>query len=216
VAERVYDLPLPGEDYFDAIEYLFLRLEGVDKILVDPEITSVRLVTNPEKIVLKETQRAFMYFCLYKMNIDAIIMNRILPDDVKDIYFEECKETQRKYIEMAEEYFTPTPIFYVNLFKDEILGYDSLKVLADQIYGKKNPLERFFEGEPFTLLKEDGEYLLVMKLPFIMKGDVQLDKLSDELAVRVGSMRRRIPLPRQVAASREVRATSSFSGLKYS
>jgi arsenite-transporting ATPase len=129
VAERVYDVPFPGDDYFDAIECLFLRLEGVGQILVDPEITSVRLVTNPEKIVLKETQRAFMYFCLYKMNIDAIIMNRILPDDVKDIYFEACKESQRKYIERAEEYFTPTPIFYVNLFQEEILGYDSLKVL---------------------------------------------------------------------------------------
>jgi len=206
MAERIYNVPLPGDDYFAAIEYLFLRLEGVNQILVDPEITSVRLVTNPEKIVLKETQRAFMYFCLYKMNIDAIIMNRILPDDVKDTYFEAHKESQRKYIEMAEEYFTPTPIFCVNLFKEEILGYDSLKVLADRLYGKKNPLERFFDGEPFTLVKEDGEYVLVMKLPFIMKGDVHLDKLSDELIVRVGSMRRRMPLPRQVAASKEVRA----------
>ena len=82
VAKKVYDLPLPGDDYFDAIEYLFERLRGVEQLLADPEITSVRLVTNPEKIVLKETQRAFMYFCLYKMNIDGIIVNRILPDAV--------------------------------------------------------------------------------------------------------------------------------------
>jgi arsenite/tail-anchored protein-transporting ATPase len=182
------------------------RLEGVDHILVDPQITSVRLVTNPEKIVLRETQRAFMYFCLYKMNIDAIIINRILPDDVKDTYFEIFKESQRKYLERAEEYFSPTPTFYVKLFKDEILGYDSLKDLADQIYGKKNPLERFFEGEPFSLVKEDGEYVLAMKLPFIGKGDLQLNKISDELIVGVGSMRRRMSLPRQVAASNEVRA----------
>ena len=206
VAKRVYDVPLPGDDYFAAIEYLFQRLQGVDQILVDPEITSVRLVTNPEKIVLKETQRAFMYFCLYKMNIDAIIMNRILPDDVKDTYFDAWRGSQRKYIERAEEYFAPIPTLYVNLFKDEILGYDSLKVLADQIYGEKNPLERFFEGQPFTLVKEGGEYLLVMKLPFVMKGDVQLNKLADELIVRVGTMRRHISLPRYVAASKEVRA----------
>jgi arsenite-transporting ATPase len=133
-------------------------------------------------------------------------MNRILPDDVKDTYFEAWKGSQRKYIERAEEYFAPIPTFYVNLFKDEILGYDSLKVLADQIYGKKNPLERFFEGEPFTLAKEDGEYLLVMKLPFIMKGDVQLSKFADELIVRVGSMRRHMWLPHYVAASKEIRA----------
>ena len=206
VAKRVYDVPLPGDDYFDAIEYLFQRLQGVDQILVDPETTSVRLVTNPEKIVLKETQRAFMYFCLYKMNTDAIIMNRILPDDVKDTYFEDWRESQRKYMETAEEYFTPIPTFYVSLFKDEILGYDSLKVLADRIYGKKNPVDRFFEGRPFSLVKKDGEYILVMRLPFVMKGDVQLNKVADELIVRIGSIRRHMSLPRHVAASKEVRA----------
>jgi arsenite-transporting ATPase len=207
LAKRVTDVPLPGDDYFDAIEYLFERLRGVDQILVDPQVTSVRLVTNPEKIVLKETQRAFMYFCLYKMNIDGIIMNRILPDDVKDTYFQEWRESQRKYIELAEEYFSPIPTFHVNLFKDEILGYDRLKALADQIYRGKNPLERFFKGEPYTLIKENGEYRLIMKLPFIVKQDVELSKVSDELIVRVGSFKRHLLLPRQVAASKEVKAS---------
>ena len=98
VVKKVYGLPLPGDDYFDAIEYLFERLRGVDQLLIDQETTSVRLVTNPEKIVLKETQRAFMYFCLYKMNIDAIIVNRILPDDVEDAYFEGWRESQKKHM----------------------------------------------------------------------------------------------------------------------
>ena len=206
VAKRVVDVPLPGNDYFDAIEALFQKLQGVDRILVDHEITSVRLVTNPEKIVLKETQRSFMYFCLYKMNIDAIIMNRVLPDDVMDDYFDARRKSQKKYIEMAEEYFTPVPTFYVNLFKDEIFGYDSLKVLGGQIYGKRNPLERFFVGEPFTLVKEDDEYILSMKLPFIERSDVQLNRLSDELVIRVGSIIRHMALPRHVAATKEVRA----------
>ena len=78
IAQRMYDVPIPDQYYFEAIETLFQRLRGVDQIMVDPEITSVRLVTNPEKIVLKETQRAFMYFSLYQMNVDAIIMNRII------------------------------------------------------------------------------------------------------------------------------------------
>jgi arsenite-transporting ATPase len=78
--------------------------------------------------------------------------------------------------------------------------------LADRIYGKKNPVERFFEGEPFSLVKENGEYILVMRLPFVIKGDVQLNKLADELIVRIGSMKRHMSLPRHVAASKEVRA----------
>ena len=206
IAKRLYDVPLPGDDYFDAIEYLFERLKGVDELLVDPEITTVRLIANPEKVVLKETQRAFMYFSLYKMNIDAIIMNRILPDDVNDSYFQDWRESQKKYMERAEEYFNPVPIFPVNLFRSEVLGYDSLKALSKEIYGARNPLERFFEGEPYNIVKENGEYRLTMKLPFVTKEDVELNKLSDELIVRVGGFKRHLLLPRQVAASKSVKA----------
>jgi arsenite-transporting ATPase len=207
VAKRMYNIPLPGDDYFDAIEYLFKRLRGVDEILVDPEITSVRLVTNPEKIVLKETQRAFMYFCLYKMNIDGIIMNRILPDAVDDAYFRSWREKQKHYIEQAKVYFNPVPIFPVNLFKGEVLGYESLKVLADEVYGDRDPLERFFKGEPYTLSKKNGEYRLLMRLPFALKENIELNKVSDELVVRVGSFKRRVLLPRQMAASASVEAS---------
>jgi arsenite-transporting ATPase len=206
IAKRLYDVPLPGDDYFAAIQYLFERLRGVDKILTDPSTTTVRLITNPEKIVLKETQRAFMYFCLYKMNIDGIIMNRIIPDNVNDTYFKDRMKSQKQYIKKAEEYFSPIPLFPVNLFRDEVLGYESLKSLAGHIYGSKNPLDRFFEGEPYNLFKENGEYRLVMRLPFLTKKDVELSRVSDELIVRVGSFKRHVLLPRQVAAAKTVRA----------
>lgn len=206
VAQRLYNVPMPGDEYFDAIEYLFERLRGVEGVLVDPEITTVRLVTNPEKIVLKETQRAFMYFCLYRMKIDGIIMNRILPDEVKDTYFQEWRESQRHYMDKAEEYFRPIPIFQVNLFKDEVLGYDRLKDLAEQIYGKRNPLKCFFKEDPYNLIKEDGDYQLRMKLPFVEKQEVELNKFSDELIIRVGSYKRHVLLPRQVAASKSFKA----------
>ncbi len=206
LAKRLYDVPLPGEDYFEAIEFLFERLRGVDEILVDPEITTVRLITNPEKIVLKETQRAFMYFSLYKMSIDAIIMNRVLPDSVSETYFKGWKKSQKNYIKKAEAYFSPIPLFPVNLFRGEVLGFDSLKALATQIYRDKNPLERFFDGEPYSFVKVNGKYQLRVKLPFIGKGDVELNKISDELIIRVGSFKRHVLLPRQVAASNSVKA----------
>lgn len=206
LAKRLYDVPLPGEDYFDAIEFLFERLRGVDEILVDPKITTVRLITNPEKIVLKETQRAFMYFSLYKMSIDAIIMNRILPDSVNEKYFKDWRKSQKDYIKKAESYFSPIPLFPVDLFRGEVLGFDSLKALADQIYKERNPLERFFDGEPYSFVKVNGKYQLRVKLPFIGKGDVELNKISDELIIRVGSFKRHVLLPRQVAASNSVRA----------
>ena len=206
VAERLYDVPMPGEEYFDAIEYLFERLRGVERVLVDPEVTTVRLVTNPEKIVLKETQRAFMYFCLYRMKIDGIIINRILPDDVKDAYFKEWRESQKQYMDKAEEYFRPIPIFQVNLFKDEILGYDRLKNLSEQIYGERNPLKCLFKEDPYNLIKEDDEYQLKLKLPFVEKKEVEVNKFFDELIIRVGSYKRHILLPRQVAAAETLKA----------
>jgi len=206
VAKRLYNVPLPGEDYFDAIESLFERLQGVEDILVDPETTTVRLVANPEKIVLKETQRAFMYFSLYKMNTDAIIMNRILPESVSDEYFEEWRNRQGEYIRQAEAYFSPIPIFPVDLFRGEILGKKRLASLADQIYGNKNPLGRFFDGKPYSLIKANGKYQLTIKLPFIQKNDVDLHKVTDELIVRIGAFKRHIPLPRQVAATTSVSA----------
>ena len=206
VAKRIYDVPLPDDDYFKAVENLFERLKGVDQILTDPQRTTVRLITNPEKIVIKETQRAFMYFCLYKMNIDAIVMNRILPEHIKESYFKNWIEDQRRHCAAAENIFSPVPILPVNLFQGEILGYSKLKKLAQQIYGEKNPLQRFYKNAPYQLVKENGNYHLKLKLPFLSKKDVELNKYSDELIIRIGGFKRNILLPRQVASIEQVKA----------
>lgn len=206
VAKRVTDIPLPGDDYFQAIADLFEKLKGVDEILVDPEITTVRLVTNPEKVVLKETQRAFMYFCLYKMSIDAIIMNRMLPDTIKDDYFKGWIKGQQYHLGEAKDFFSPVPIFPVDLFAGEVIGYNDLKQLADQIYRDSNPLQRFFKDEPYRLIKQNGNYCLILKLPFISKKDVELNKLHEELVIRIGGFKRHILLPRQVASLNVVKA----------
>ncbi len=206
VARRVYDVPIPGDEYFDAIEYLFDRLNGVDQILIDPKITTVRLIANPEKVVLKETQRAFMYFSLYRIHIDAIIMNRVLPESLNDQYFQQWRESQQYYLEKAKEYFSPIPVFPVKLFREEVLGYESLTKLSKQIYGDKNPLGHLFEGEPYRWIKENGEYRLSIRLPFASKDGVELNKISDELIIRVGAFKRQVLLPRHVAAAKSVKA----------
>ena len=206
VAKKVYDVPLPGDEYFQAIEDLFTKLKGVDQILVDPAITTVRLVTNPEKVVLKETQRAFMYFCLYKMSIDAIIMNRVLPDNIKDDYFKGWIKEQHYHLAEAKDFFSPVPIFPVDLFGGEVIGYNDLKQLADKIYKDSNPLQRFFKDKPYRLTKRDGNYSLKLKLPFISKQDVELNKLHEELIIRIGGFKRHLMLPRQVASLNVVKA----------
>lgn len=206
LAKRIYDVPLPGDDYFDALEKLFDRLRGVDRILTDPLCTTVRLVTNPEKIVLKETQRAFMYFSLYRMLIDGIIMNRIYPEGLEDEYFSDWKKNQTAYRKKAEETFNPIPIFDVPLFRGEILGYDQLREMAERLYAGRNPLDRFYAEEPFRLVKKGGIYQLQLKVPFIAREDILLNTLPEELIIRIGTYKRHIPLPRPVAAAKTVKA----------
>jgi len=222
VAKRLYDVPLPDDGYFQAIEELCERLQGVDRVLSDPAVTTVRLVANPEKVVLKETQRAFMYFCLYRMCIDAVVMNRIIPPQVRDAYFAGWHQSQKSHLLKAEEFFHPVPILPVDLFGAEIIGYDSLKTLSERIYGRINPLERFVAEEPYRLVKQDGYYCLRLKLPFLVKEHIDLSKISDELVLRIGSYKRHILLPRQVAARTTVKAkieepylNITFSGGKH-
>jgi len=206
VARRFYDVPLPDDDYFMALENLFVRLDGIDKILADPTITTVRLVTNPEKIVLKETQRIFMYFSLYKMCIDAIVMNRILPDNLVEEYFDDWKKAQRRYMRLAEEYFNPVPIFPVNLFQNEPLGKEDLRRIGAEIYGEHNPTQHFYTERPYEFHHTDGQFLIRIKLPFLAKEEVELNRLPEEIVIRIGGFKRHILLPRYVNAYKGVRA----------
>ena len=109
IAKRLTDLPLPEDAYFASLQDLFLRLDGIDRVLLDREITSIRLVTNAERMVIRETQRAFMYFCLYGLVVDAVIVNRLFPESLQDAYFEDWLTTQQKSLEQIGCYFRSHP-----------------------------------------------------------------------------------------------------------
>jgi arsenite-transporting ATPase len=166
----------------------------------------VRLVTNPEKIVLKETQRTFLYFSLYKMCIDAILMNRILPQSIEEQYFVDWKESQKTYLKLAEEYFSPVPIFPVRLLQHEPLGEEKLRRLGAVIYGDQDPTQHFFEDQPYEFHQQDGQFTMRIKLPFVSKEEVELNRLVDEMVIRIGGFKKHVPLPRHVAAYKDVMA----------
>ena len=199
IVRRISSIPLPQDDYFQNIQDLFDKLEGIDKILTDPRITTVRLVTNPEKIVLKETQRAFMYFCLYGLCIDAVIINRIFPEETDSDFFELWKQTQQRYIDEATNYFSEVPIWKVHLFDDEIVGEKGLLWLANALYAEINPADIFFEEKPYQFSKNGEQYQISMYLPFITKQDIDLARYGDELIVRIGGFKQHIVLPRSLA-----------------
>ena len=200
IANRVAPFELPADSYFTNIRELFEKLEGVDEILEDPNITSVRLVTNPEKMVLRETQRAFVYFSLYGLTVDGVIVNRVLPADVMDSWFNEWHTSQDKILHEIDEYFAPVPVKRVPLFAHEVLGIERLEDLARVLYAEgEDPSAVTRTEKPYTFGKQDGVYEIRILLPFATKGEIGLFKKGDELVVEIGTFRRHIGLPRSMA-----------------
>lgn len=196
VMKTVTSIPMPEDSYFESLKSLYDKLEGVDKLLSDPKVTSARLVTNPEKMVVKETQRAFMYFCLYGLCVDAVVINRILPDSVNDTYFKNWKKTQSYYVDQIEEYFAPIPVLKASLFTDEIVGTQRIAALADLLFKDTDPTSVFYSEQPYQYYKENGTYKLKLVLPFVKKEDIELHSAGDELIIRIGGFKRHVPLPR--------------------
>lgn len=207
IANRVAPFEMPSDSYFANIQALFARLEGVDELMEDPEITSVRLVTNPEKMVLRETQRAFVYFSLHGLTVDTVIVNRVLPEAVSDGWFSEWRASQAAILKEIEEYFAPVPVRRVPLFSHEVLGLSRLEELARTLYAEgEDPAAVLRRERPYSFRKRDGHYEVRVLLPFATRGEIGLFKKGDELVVEIGTLRRHIGLPTSMAALKPARA----------
>ena len=207
IANRVAPFELPTDSYFGNIRDLFEKLEGVDEIMEDPKTTSVRLITNPEKMVLRETQRAFVYFSLHGLTVDTVIVNRVLPHEVRDSWFNEWHSSQDSVLHEMEEYFAPVPLRRVPLFAHEVLGQQRLQDVASVLYARgEDPSAVTQTEKPYVFGKRDGKYEVRLLLPFAVKGEIGLFKKGDELVVEVGTVRRHIGLPRSMAALMPARA----------
>ena len=202
VLQPLLDVPLPSDEVFASVKDLLLDLEGMKKILTDPGTTSVRLVLNLEKMVVKEAKRAFTYLSLFGYVTDAVVVNRLLPDGLQDELFRKWQAIHQRYAGEVEQSFAPLPIFNVPLFDEEVVGERMLLRMARAIYDDRDPTSRFYEGTSQRVQKVNGEYVLTLKAPFVDRGDVTLARQDGELFVTVGNYRREIALPR-VLASRD-------------
>jgi arsenite-transporting ATPase len=201
IANRVSPIELPPDSYFANVQDLFAKLDGIDELLEDPKETSVRLVTNPERMVLRETQRAYVYFSLHGLAVDGIIVNRVLPAEVSDAWFQEWRTSQARVLEEIEAYFAPVPVKRVALFTHEVLGRERLEELARALYRPdEDPAAVTRTEAPFDFVKSDGHYEVRVRLPFAAKGEVGLFKKGDELVVEIGTLRRHIGLPTTMAS----------------
>ena len=201
LANKVSPVELPSDSYFGNILDLFQRIEGFDELLENPKVTSVRLVTNPERMVLRETQRAYVYFSLHGLAVDRLFVNRVLPEGLHDQFFAGWRDSQAAVLKEIEAYFDPVRVTRVPLFTHEVLGLERLKEVADVLYaGDEDPAAVTRTNRPYTFEKTDGQYSVRLELPFAAKGEVGLFKKGDELVVEIGTLRRHIGLPNTMAA----------------
>jgi arsenite-transporting ATPase len=216
---RVAGLPTPGDAVFGSASRFYDRLDGVRELLTDAATTSVRLVVNPERLVVAEARRTHTYLSLFGYRVDAVVANRLLPEAVEDPWFATWRDRHAEHLTAIEDGFAPLPILRAELAADELIGLDALRGFADGLYGDVDPAGVLHAGEPLEVVQKGTGYELVLELPFADKDDLELGRRDDELLIRVGSHRRALLLPdslrrRPVGAAslRDGRLRVTFAG----
>jgi arsenite-transporting ATPase len=195
VLSKVTRLPVASDEVFAATQRFYDELDGVKELLTDPERTSVRLVVNPERMVIAEARRTHTYLSLFGYRVDAVVANRLLPDEVVDPWFKAWREAHAEHLTAIEEGFAPVPVLRAELAPEELVGVERLRAFAEALYGDVAPEARLHDAEPFRVDAEGDELVLRLPLPGADRDELDLAQRDDELLVRVGPYRRAILLP---------------------
>jgi arsenite-transporting ATPase len=210
IVSRVTSMPIAGDHVFAAVERLHGNLESVKGILTDERTSSVRLVVNPEKMVISEARRTYTYLGLFGYRVDAVVANRVLPPDVTDPYFGKWKDIQAEHLATIHESFEPVPILTARLFDREMVGVALLREMADEVYGDLDAVSILYHDEPIRVRRRGTGYVLTIRLPFVNRNEMDVHRKGEELFVRVGSYKRNLILPQTL--KRMVVREANFAG----
>jgi arsenite-transporting ATPase len=199
LARTLFDVPFPGDAVFDDVERLAHNLVAMSDILRDRSRTTVRLVTSPDRMVVKEAMRTFTYLNLYGFLTDAVVVNRVLPAEAADGYFAAWREVQREQMELVRSAFEPVPILSAPFFEREVMGPDMLDRLGGEVFDGADAAAVLHEDISQELATENGRARLRLVLPFAERDQLQLKKIGLEVVVRVGGQKRTIILPPALA-----------------
>ena len=195
----VSNMPLPEEKTYDAIEILFEKLDAIRQVLADPKVTSMRLVMNLENMVIKETQRAYTYLNLYGYPVDSLIINRTMPEELDHPYFKKWRKKQEKYRKDIDDMFSPLPMFDAPLFSEEIQGLKALDKFSTELFDHTDPTTIFYSEKQYKVVKNNDNFEMQLKLPFVTKKEVELFHMGDELTIHIENQKRNIFLPNFLA-----------------
>jgi arsenite/tail-anchored protein-transporting ATPase len=200
LAKGLLDVPMPDDAVFDDVERLVRNLVAMNAILRDRSTTSVRLVMNPDRMVVKESMRTFTYLNLYGYLTDAVVVNRVLPEEVGEGYFDDWRRSQEEHMELVRSAFSPVPILTAPWFRTEVVGPEPLDELGEVLFGAEDAAAVLHEELSQELSSENGSATLRLPLPFAERGDIDLKKIGLEVIVSVGGQKRTIILPPAMAA----------------
>lgn len=211
VVEATIKIPLPDDKVFDDIDKLYQKIDELHKLMLNKDVVSIRIVTTPEKIVVKEAKRSFSYLHLFDYNVDGIFINRIFSKESLEGYFEKWANIQKDTIKDIEESFKGIPIFKLELMNHELRKYKHLKEAGDKLYGDFDPSNLLFKEKIFDVKSEDGNYILEIKMPFIDKNEIKLSQNEDEIIISIKNERRGFVLPTKLQ-SKEISAARYDDG----
>ncbi len=195
IVTKMTTLPIAGERFYASVERLHRNLNAVHRILTDEKSSTVRLVVNPEKMVISEARRTYTYLGLFGYRVDAVVVNRIIPEDVTDPYFGKWKDIQAEHLQTVRESFEPVPILTARLFDREMVGVSLLQDMGVEVYGDRPVTDVLFHDDPIRVRRRANGYVLTVRLPFVSREDMDIHRRGEELFVRVGSYKRNLILP---------------------
>jgi len=213
-ARAVLDVALPGEAVLSEVERLVTNLIAMHEVLRDRERVTLRLVMTPDRIVVDEARRTFTYLNLYGFLTDAVVVNRVFPDDV-GAYFAAWRDTQAEAVSEAEAAFAPVPVLRAPYFDREVRGAEMLDRLGDAVFaGGQDPADVLHDRVTQALELGDDEATLRIDLPFASRGEIELRKRGPQVVVRVGDQKRTLVLPTPIAGYRPAGATLADGALE--
>ena len=195
ISKVAFKIEMPDKHALNDIEKLYVSLCELQSLLKNRNVCSIRLVTIPEKMVVEETKRNYMYLNLYNFNVDGIYINRVIPLEIENDFFDEWKKIQGEYIEKLNEVFLDMPKYKVKWYEIDINGFEGLQRIINDSLEDENIFNvlKFNSNETFKKL-ENG-YSLTLKIPFAEKDDFDLFESSNEIIIKIGNFKRNIPLP---------------------
>lgn len=195
VSKKLFQVELPNKQAMNDIERLYLKLFQLQELLKDKNKTSIRLVTMPEKMVIEETKRNYMYMNLYGFNVDGVYINRILPRDMENEFFDEWLKIQKKYIKEIYELFVGMPIYNIPWYDEELRGIKAVNRICDDSLTDNRVFDTVEITKRESYEQNEKGYLLYVPIPFATKKDLDLYQSQSDVVIKINNFKRNIPLP---------------------